>query len=120
MYKVLACGSRLYDDRDTINRVLDAIRAKKGPRMLLITGGAVGADELARQWACSRKIDHVVRYAKWELEGKAAGPNRNKRMLGHKPDRVVAFMVNDPNENRGTKNMIRLAEGAGIKVKRFF
>jgi hypothetical protein len=93
--------------------------------MVLVTGGAVGADELARQWACSRKVDHIVRYAKWEIDGKAAGPIRNLKMLGmikanRKKARVIAFRVNIPGENRGTDHMCRIAEAEGIKVKRVF
>lgn len=118
--KVLVCGSRRYEDRDTVNRVLDAQLAKRGKRMILITGGAVGADNLALQWAMSRKVDHVVRYAHWEIEGKAAGPIRNRRMLRLKPKIVIAFMVTTPGENRGTNDMCDIADQAGIKVKRFF
>lgn len=121
MYKVIVCGSRLYDDRDTLNSVLDALYAKRGHKMLLMTGGAVGADELARQWACSRKVNHLVLYANWEVEGKGAGPIRNRRLLGFfkkGPRLVVAFRVNKKGENRGTDDMISIAEGAGIRVKK--
>lgn len=120
MYRVLVCGSRHYSDRDSINHVLDALHVRKGPKMLLITGGAVGADELARQWAVSRKVDHRVMYARWELEGKAAGPIRNQRMLGEKPKLVLAFMVHMPGENRGTNHMVSIAQAAEVRVKRFF
>lgn len=119
-YIVLACGSRKYDDRDTINKVLDSLYAKIGPRMMLLCGGAVGADELARQWAHSRKCDHVVIYAKWDTEGRGAGPIRNGRMASWKPKRIVAFMIHGQNENRGTQNMIDLANDRGIKVKRYW
>lgn len=118
--RILACGSRHYKDRDTVNRVLDALFVKYGNRMCLITGGAVGADELARQWATSRKCDHVVYYARWETEGKSAGPIRNQRMIRLKPKRVVAFLVNKSGENRGTNHMISLAAEAGVRVKRFW
>lgn len=120
MHKILVCGSRFYNDRDMVNRVLDAQYAKRGQKMLLIVGGAVGADELARQWAVSRKVDHVVYYAKWETEGKAAGPIRNRRMLRLKPRLVIAFRVNKVGENRGTDDMCKIATEADIKVKRFF
>lgn len=120
MYKILVCGSRFYSDRDAVNRVLDAQLAKHGPNLLMISGGAVGADELARQWATSRKVNHLILYAKWEVHGKAAGPKRNTQMLKQRPNRVLAFRVNKPGENRGTDNMIGQAERAKIKVKRFF
>lgn len=118
--RVLACGSRKYENRDMINKVLDALYVKYGKQMCLIVGGAVGADELARQWAVSRKCDHIVYYARWETEGKGAGPKRNQRMAKLKPRRVVAFLVNQPGENRGTNNMIQLAVDAGIRVKKFY
>lgn len=121
MFKVLVCGSRYYEDRDEINRVLDALAAKKGRhRIKLITGGAVGADEIARQWAVSRKVDHEIHYAHWEVEGKGAGPARNRRMLKRKPNLIYAFRINKQGENRGTDDMCKIATKAGVKVKRFF
>ena len=121
MYKVLVCGSRFYEDQDEVNRVLDALAAKKGRhRIKLITGGAVGADEFARQWAVSRKVDHEVKYAHWEIEGKSAGFNRNRRMAKKNPDIVYAFRVRIQGENRGTDDMCNLAKKAHVKVKRFY
>jgi hypothetical protein len=116
--KVLVCGSRDYNDRDRINHVLDAHRGRIGPDMLLITGGAPGADELARQWAVSRKVDHLVMYARWELEGRGAGPLRNRRMALKKPKLVLAFSTHF-DTSRGTADMIGVAEKLRIKVKRF-
>lgn len=117
-YKVLVCGSRDYDDQDEVFRVLDAYRARVGPDMLIISGGATGADEFARQWAVSRKVDHLILYAKWEMQGKAAGPIRNRRMSRKKPRLVLAFSK-DFDKSRGTADMIRVAEKLNIEVKRF-
>lgn len=118
-YTVIVCGSRYYDDTKELNRVLDALYAKKGSRLKIVVGGAVGADELARRWAFSRKVDHEVMYARWEEEGKGAGLNRNERMLKKKPKLVIAFRIDNPSENRGTDHMCRIAEEAEVKVKRF-
>lgn len=117
---IIVCGSREYSNRDMINRVLDAELAKRGPQMRVRIGGATGADELTRQWAVSRKVDHDVRYARWDTEGKIAGPNRNRRLLKKKVREVFAFRVSGPGKNRGTDNMISLAEAAKVRVKRFF
>jgi hypothetical protein len=120
MFKVLVCGSRFYEDQPEVNRVLDIIASKKGKHnVLIITGGAIGADEFARKWAVSRKVNHLVMYAPWEVMDKGAGPWRNRKMLKKKPHLVVAFRVNKPGENRGTDDMCDIAENAGIKVKRF-
>lgn len=117
-HKVLVCGNRDYPDRDEVFRVLDANHARIGPDMMIISGGATGADEWARQWAVERRVDHLIKYAKWDVEGKAAGPFRNRRMAAKRPKLVLAFS-RDFDASRGTSDMIRVADQLGIKVKRF-
>lgn len=111
--RVLVCGGRDYKDRDAVLRALDRVHIDKGIT-LLIRGGARGADTLAEQWAESLEID-IERYpANWSKDGNAAGPIRNARMLTEgKPDLVVAFPG-----GRGTADMIRQAEAAGVPVWR--
>lgn len=118
-HKVLVCGSRYYTNVDRMFEVLDAYYARIGPRMMLIVGGAEGADEIARQWAVERKVDHQVYYAKWAIDGRSAGPIRNRRMLRKKPKQVLAFKIDEPGENRGTNHMVRIAREAGVKAKQF-
>jgi hypothetical protein len=86
--------------------------------MLLINGGAAGADTLAREWAVDRKVDHLTLYAKWEIFGKSAGPIRNRLMAKKRPRLVVAFHPN-LDESKGTRDMIKVANDRGIKVKIF-
>lgn len=117
--KVLVCGSRYFDNKEMVYHVLDAQQAKIGPKMYLINGGAPGADELARRWAVDRKCDHETRYARWGTEGKAAGFLRNSRMLRRKPKLVLAFLIDDPTANVGTKDTVRKAREAGVKAKQF-
>jgi len=119
-HKIVVCGSRFHTDVELIERVLDAYWSRLGHAMLLITGGAEGADEIARAWAVSRKCDHLVMYAWWDTEGKGAGPTRNRRMLDRKPHLVLAFYSHgEGHKNRGTNNMVKIAQDAGIKVKKF-
>lgn len=88
--------------------------------MLLITGGAKGADDHARAWAVDRKVDHLIMYAKWDTEGKSAGPNRNERMLKQKPKLVLAFLWHGEGvKNVGTRHMAKISREAGVKVKEF-
>lgn len=117
-YKVLVCGDRHYKDRDKVFHVLDVFHAKIGPSMMIISGGAEGADEFAREWAVSRKVDHQIYYAKWALFHKAAGPIRNRRMAKKKPRLVIAFHPN-LDESKGTRDMVNLATDRGVKVKKF-
>lgn len=119
-HKVIVCGSRFYTNVDRMYEVLDAYHARIGHSMLLITGGAAGADEIARQWAVERRVDHRVEYARWDMEARyEAGPNRNIRMLKMKPKEVLAFKIDDPTANKGTNHMLRIAREAGVKGKQF-
>ena len=111
--RVLVCGGRCFLDFDWLCSVLDDLNTGvRGPIEQLIHGGARGADSMAGEWAKERKIECIAYEAKWALEGRAAGPIRNKRMLDEGlPDLVVAFPG-----GRGTANMIQQAVGCGFEV----
>lgn len=79
--------------------------------MVIIQGGAKGADFLAKCWAKEKAVPCEEYPADWSL-GKQAGIIRNKRMLEEgKPDLVLAFPG-----GKGTANMIWQAVDAGIEV----
>jgi hypothetical protein len=93
--------------------VLGGIHAST-PIDAVIEGGARGADFLGGCWADMHKVKRVTVPADWATHGNAAGPIRNRRMLtDFKPDLVVAFPG-----GKGTADMIRQAEAAGVKVLR--
>lgn len=117
-YVVLVCGARDYARRERVFEVLDIYHGRIGPTMLILTGGARGADTFAREWAVSRKVDHMVLHAKWELYGKSAGPIRNRRMAKRKPRLVLAFHSNI-DASKGTADMIGIAKDRDIKHKVF-
>lgn len=105
--KLLVCGGRDYDDQMRVDYELDIL----GPH-LVIEGGARGADRLARRWAERREVQCRTFAADWAKHGKSAGPIRNLLMLDEgKPDAVLAFPG-----GRGTADMVRQAERAGIPV----
>lgn len=109
--RVLVCGGRDYSDRRSVYAVLDTAHAAN-PIELLITGGAAGVDSLAFDWARAREVKTQLHNADWENEGRAAGPKRNQRMLDEgKPHMVIAFPG-----GRGTADMVRRAEAAGVPV----
>lgn len=116
--RVLVCGSRHFDDDEHLFEVLNEINGTYDLRRNIseiIVGGAAGADTLAETFARDNCIPYSRFDANWELYGRAAGPIRNRRMLEEgKPDLVVAFLAP---HSRGTKNMIGIAEKAGVPVK---
>lgn len=128
--RILVCGSRRLgelrhvpapfdagnvatSEERLVKDVLDDLLAKHSMGIsLVITGGAVGADELANRWARDNGIDRVVVPANWEKHGRAAGPRRNQLMLDLlKPDMVVAFPG-----GLGTQDVVLRARKAGIYV----
>lgn len=120
--RIIVCGGRNYDDRARVFEVLDALHALR-PISHVVTGGARGADMLATAWAGSKMTaDNIANgtripgfsycRANWRELGRSAGPIRNAHMLtAFEPELVVAFPGGP-----GTKDMIRQAKKAGVKV----
>jgi hypothetical protein len=113
-FKILVCGGRDYNDRERIYRVLDNAAKALGD-IIIIHGGANGADKISGDWASERNFDVEVYPADWDKYKKAAGFIRNSQMLNEgKPDIVLAFPG-----GKGTAMMISIAEKAGVKVRKY-
>lgn len=111
--RILVCGGRDFDRGDVLERVLDEVHKNKEVT-LVIQGCAKGADTLGWLWARKKGIELWSFRADWKHHGNAAGPLRNQKMIDEgKPELIVAF----PTKNsRGTWDMVRRAEKAGIKT----
>lgn len=121
--RVLVCGGRDYDDRESFVRGMNEHVGKRSIHYVeddnwlpsdihIIAGGARGADTMAIDWAVANWCDFTEYPAEWDKHGKAAGHIRNQRMLDEgKPDLVVAFPG-----GRGTADMVRRARQAGVEV----
>lgn len=118
--KILVCGSRHWDDIETIARVLEGL-PKHG--VTIIHGAARGADMIAGEVA--RQLDWNVREypAQWDKHGKAAGLIRNQVMLDREHlrdspiDLCIAFHNELDKQEGGTYDMVRRASLAGIPVR---
>lgn len=111
-YRVCVTGGRDYQDADFVSYILDQLVSIHGD-IVLIEGGATGADYHAREWYRAKYgKDPITVEAEWTKFGKAAGGIRNQRMLDEfKPDLVVIFPGNS-----GTMDMYkrsRKAKAAG-------
>ena len=111
---VLVTGSRDWTRQDV---VWSALHEHLGSEPLgIIRHGAcpTGADKMADIWGDLQPgiaVDRVP--AAWEIHGKSAGPKRNARMVTLKADICLAFPLG---ESRGTRDCMRKAEAAGIRV----
>jgi hypothetical protein len=117
--KVIVTGSRKWTDDTVVYDALNDAFKEHGPFMLVHGACSTGADAFAHRWymiagqalGCAEN-----RYpANWNM-GKGAGPARNVRMVSAGADLVLAFPLP---EGSGTQHTIRLAEEAGIPVRRF-
>lgn len=107
--RVLVCGSRHGCDYRIVWDMMNHFAPSH-----ICTGGATGVDTLAEDWAKGYGVPCAVYPADWRKEGKAAGPIRNQRMLDEfKPDICIAFPG-----GRGTQDMVRRCEKAGVSVLR--
>lgn len=112
MQRVLVCGDRDWTDGQLIAQYLEEIRP-----FVVIEGEARGADKLARRAAEFLRIAVLAFPADWEKYGKRAGPIRNRQMLKEgRPNLVLAFH-DSIERSKGTKDMIRAAQSAGVPVR---
>ena len=111
--RVLICGSRNYHNAKAVMQRMELLPDD----VLIIQGGARGADSLAKTYALDLGYDIVTFEAEWNVYGKSAGSIRNTQMLDKgQPTLVIAF-VDDPTRSPGTANMVLQALCKGITVE---
>ena len=100
-------GSRSFMDYDYMCEMLEWFTIRK-----IISGGAKGADGLAKRYAQENGIGYKEFPADWDKHGKAAGYIRNKQIV-NAADEIVAFW---DGFSKGTKHTIDIAEEKGKPV----
>lgn len=118
-FKVIIAGSRKYDDYATLKMECDKILSRKfedtDSEVIIVSGGAPGADTLGERYAVERGLQIERHPADWEKYGRSAGPKRNAEMADV-ADALIAFPKTGE-ENRGTKNMVNTARAKGLQVR---
>jgi hypothetical protein len=116
--RLLVCGGREYTDEHQINTALDQVCEKYKLRpadLVVIHGGAVGTDRLAKKWAILNGATDEPYYPEYKAYGKQAPLYRNQRMIDiGKPDRALVF----PGQ-KGTLDMATRLVKAGIPILRW-
>lgn len=103
-FRLIVAGSRTFDDTEFLSAWLDALIVfySATGEVVLVSGGALGADALAERYAANNGVGIEVYPADWDTHGKAAGPKRNAQMASVGNALVVFW----DGQSRGTKNMI--------------
>lgn len=91
-------GSRSYLSYYTVKYLLQSFYIKYGKQLVLVSGGAVGADKLAEQFAHEFGLRIMVLLPDWDTHGRAAGFIRNSDIVAT-CDELIAFW---DKKSRGT------------------
>lgn len=105
---VIVTGSRHAKLNDKIFEVLDQLDPD-----LLVQGGALGVDKIAKKWCLENGVACCEVPADWSL-GKRGGPLRNGKMLWLYPTAVVAAFPCI--KSVGTWNCVKQAKEANHEI----
>lgn len=122
---VLICGGRDWKNRNLIRSKLEELQAQHGLRLLVVEGGAPGADTIAREECHDLGIDVVTVWANWKGRSKVredggisywAGPYRN-RLMAQLLVPAEAFAYHPMiQRSKGTKDMVEVLRDRGVPV----
>ena len=121
MYRIIIAGCRYFEDYESLKKmageVIESIRiAEPEAKIMIVSGGANGADKLGERFAKENGFDVKVFPANWTLYGKSAGPVRNREMLMFAKEQKGILIAFWDGVSRGTANMIKISKDAGIPV----
>ena len=114
-FKVIIAGSRGFSNYKLLKeKCNEYLREKrKEYNIIIISGGARGADTLGEKYAQDEGFSLEVFLANWNKFGKSAGFRRNEQMA-EVADALIAFWDGKSN---GTKHMIEIMENKKVLVR---
>ncbi len=118
--RVVIAGCRNYFDYEEAKAFIDLclLNIRKNYDIIIVSGGAKGADSLGEQYAIENGFEIEQYLPNWDIYGKGAGHRRN-RLMAEVCDCVICFW---DGQSKGTKSMISYAKmhDKPIKVKKIF
>lgn len=116
MRRVLITGSRDWTDATAVWNALKAIQEYLDEPIIVVHGGARGADSIAGSIAKRLGMEVEVHLPDWDRDGKRAGFVRNFEMVKAGADFCLAFIKNN---SKGATMCAELATKASIPVQYF-
>ena len=107
--RVIIAGSRSFCNDAAVR---EAIRASGFQIFEIVSGGARGVDKSAERVATQNRLPIRRFPARWDDQGKKAGPLRNLEMASY-ADALIAIW---DGKSRGTRHMIDAMKKAGKPV----
>lgn len=121
--RIIIAGSRDFDNfyllSTTVSAYLKNITGlNSNQRIVIVSGGARGADQLGERFAKIHRLDLKLFPAHWDAYGKSAGYIRNREMAKYAAEvgdngMLIAFW---DGKSKGTKHMIDLAKQYNVKT----
>jgi hypothetical protein len=103
--KLAIVGSRTFRDYPYFENIVNKFRELNHIDEI-VSGGAIGTDDLAEIYAHENNISLKIFYPEWGKYGKSAGYIRNKLIIEY-ADEVMAFW---DGQSKGTKHDIDIAK----------
>jgi hypothetical protein len=108
--RIAVVGSRTWSDVEAIESLLDRALGTYGEELVIVSGGAKGADTIGERWARRNQVPTLIHLPFWDRHGRKAGFVRNQHIV-RDAELVIAFRVPG---SKGTQLTIDLALKAGI------
>lgn len=110
-FYLLIVGSRFYSDYNEFVNITEYVLKNRKEEIVIVSGGALGADYLAKKYANDNKYEYIEFRADWNKYNKSAGYIRNKQMhqfISEKSNRgCLAFW---DGKSKGTSHSFKLAK----------
>ena len=117
MFYLMVAGSRDFQNYTILEKMLDYVIFQISRPVVIIQGGARGADSLAKKYAQIHSISSLEFPADWKSYGKRAGYLRNKEMVDFIKQFSYRGMICFWDDfSRGTYQNFELAEEARIDL----
>lgn len=117
MFVVIVAGSRSFNDLPLMYSKLDYYLQKQD-KVLIVHGGANGADKCASMYAKDRNIETKVFLPDWNKHGKKAGILRNIEMFEYASKfQNRGCVVFWDGTSKGTKNDIELSKKYNVPLR---
>ena len=114
-FKVIIAGSRGFSNYKLLHEQCNKFlrEKRKTHNIIIISGGARGADKLGEKYSQDEGFELEVFKANWDKYGKSAGFRRNEQM-GEVADALIAFW---DGKSHGTKHMIDIMNNKNLEVR---
>lgn len=118
--RIAVVGSRIFNEYNYLHRkltdllweIVDYWGDELPLEIIIVSGGARGADSIAEQWAKEWGYQTMIFSAEWDKYGKSAGYRRNQQIIDAS-DVVIAFW---DGTSKGTKHSIDIATKQGKPI----